>query len=61
MEASKTHRKEIAAHPRAMNPNMAQMRMKAAIAKTQPSKLTSSQGSPPSMQARIARPSPLVQ
>lgn len=61
MEASKTHRKEIAAHPRAMNPNMAQMRMKATITKTQPSKLTSSQGSPPALASRVARASPLAQ
>ena len=61
MEASKTQRKEIAAHPRAMNPNMAQMRMKATITKTQPSKLTSSQGSPPALASRVARASPLAQ
>lgn len=60
-KASETHRKEIAAHPRAMNPQMAQMRMKATITKTQPSKLTSSQGSPPALASRVARPSPLAQ
>lgn len=61
MEASKTQRQEIAAHPRAMNPQMAQMRMKATVTRTQPSKLTSSQGSPPALASRVARPSPLAQ
>ena len=61
MEASKSQRQEIAAHPRAMNPQMAQMRMKATITKTQPNKLTSSQGSPPALASRVARPSPLAQ
>ena len=60
MHASKKDRQEIASHPRAMNPHMAQLRAKAMISKSTPSKLAS--GSPPSQLASTAsRKSPLAQ
>ena len=37
----KVDKQEIASHPHAMNPHLAQMRAKAVVHKTQPSKLAS--------------------
>ena len=47
--ANRKERKEIASHPVAMNPALAQLRAKATVTRTQPSKL-----------AAASKPSPLA-
>ena len=59
MHSSQKDRQEIASHPHAMNPHLAQRRAKAVISRSQPSKLTSN--SPPKLSSAAPRKSPLAQ